>query len=380
MKVILVDDERLALMKLEKMLLELGDCEVIGTFRSAEQAMEQIGSLQPDVVFLDIHMPGMNGLQAIEAMRAIVPEMEIVLATAHEEYALKAFGLDVLDYVMKPIGRERLRHTVQKLQKRITSRPAAEPPQTSAQVHCLGSLRIQGPNGQPQVLSWRTAKIKELFSYLLHQRNKRVSMDSLMELLWPELDEEKGRMNLHTCIYQLRRILKETIGEPYVTIRYSSSGYIMDTKQVWIDAVEWERRLHRLPPMSEHQLMSHHKQFDLYDGVYFGEERYSWAEIERQRLHVLWSQHAERLAQFYCEQGMETEAISVYYRMQQLDPLLEQSYIGLMNLYAGMKDMDAFEAQYNLAVKVIREEAGAAPGPEITACYRRWKYADSAIS
>lgn len=381
MKVIVVDDERLALMKLTKMLQDEEDCEVIGCFLSAEHAIEQIGLLEPDVVFLDIHMPGLNGLQAIEHMRAIVPDTEVVLVTGHEEYALKAFGLDVLDYVLKPVGKERLRSTVQRLRRRIASRPEAWPrQQEEAFINCLGALQLQKLDGQPAALRWRTAKIKELFAYMLHRRNNRVSMDSLLELLWPELDEQKGRMNLHTGIYQLRRILKEFVDEPFISIRYANSGYVLETKRVRIDAEEWERQLRDLPPVSSKQLANYQKQFDQYRGAYFGEDRYSWAELERQRLKTLWAQHAERLGQFYGEHGMDTEAISVYYRMQQLEPLLEHSYIGLMNVYARLKDMDSVDAQFNLAVRVMKEEAGAGPGPEITACYRRVKHMDTAIS
>ncbi|MDF2718715.1 MAG: DNA-binding response regulator [Paenibacillus sp.] len=293
MKVIVVDDERLALMKLTKMLQNVEDCEVIGCFQSAEQAIEQIGLLEPDVVFLDIHMPGLNGLQAIERMRAIVPDTEIVLVTGHEEYALKAFGLDVLDYVLKPVGGERLRNTIQRLRRRIVSRPETWPQQQEAAfINCLGTLQLQKPDGQPAALRWRTAKIKELFAYMLHRRNNRVSMDSLLELLWPELEEQKGRMNLHTGIYQLRRILKGFVDEPFISIRYANSGYILETKQVRIDAEEWDRQLRALPPVSSKQIASHQQLFDQYRGAYFGEDRYSWAELERQRLKALWVQHS----------------------------------------------------------------------------------------
>lgn len=382
MNIILVDDERLALAKLENMLKAIGGCDVIGTFRSAEQALEQIGGLQPDVVFLDIHMPGMNGLQAIEKLREVVPDTEIVLITAHGEYALKAFGLDVLDYVVKPVGSERLAHTVQRLRKRITARPAAsQPPEAeAAQLHCLGMLRMRKADGQLSAPSWRSAKIKELFAYLFHQRFKRVSISALLELLWPELDEQRGRMNLHTGIYQLRRVIKDAVGESCIAIRYSNSGYMMETSGLMIDALEWEQRLERLPPASMEHIGAHRQLFESYGGAYFGEDRYAWAETERGRLHTLWAQHAERLAGLYDGHGLTSEAISVYSRMQQLDPVLERSYIGMMNLYARLNDRNAFEAQYSRAVQVLREEAGASPGPELAACYQRWKHADPALS
>lgn len=383
MRVILVDDERLALASLNSMLQNIDNCAVIGMFRNAEEAIARLGELRPDVVFLDIHMPGMNGLEAIESIRAIVPDIEIVLVTAHAEYALNAFGLDVLDYVLKPLSRERLHNTVQRLKRRLSPEQPAlfgGDPDCCARVHCLGMLRLQRPFNEPIVLNWRTAKIKELFSYLLHRRFKRVSMDILLELLWPELDEQRGRMNLHTGIYQLRRILKQNLGEPFLTIRYSNSGYILEGKQLRIDAAEWEQELRTLPPLSQHTASVHRKAFDRYEGPYFGDERYSWAEQERLRLHALWAEQADLLAQFYMETGKESEAISVYYRIQQLDPLLPLSYTGLMALYARSKDAHAFEAQYAGAVKTYSEEAGGAPPPYVTDCYQLWRKAEFANS
>lgn len=368
MKVILVDDERLALLRLEKMLEEIGDCEVAGTFLNPIQALEHIGTLQPEVVFLDIHMPGMHGLEAIEHIRDIVPDAEIVLVSAHEEYALKAFGLDVLDYVLKPINKSRLTSTIQRLRKRLSSKPEPSA-QQEAIFCCMGMMQMWKPDGMPETIKWRTSKNQELFAYLLHQRNKRVSMDTLLELLWPELDEQKGKINMHTSIYQLRRIIKDSFNHTSVSIRYLNSGYLLETGQLLIDCVEWEQQLRQLPQLSLTQVVLHQQLFNQYRGDYFGEENYSWAESERSRIRTLWEQHAQQLGQFYSEHEMYSEAISVYYRMQQIDPLLETSYIALMNLFARLNDAESVNVQYNLAVNTMHEAAGTSPGPNIIACY-----------
>ncbi|TDG00196.1 response regulator [Paenibacillus piri] len=377
MRVVLVDDERLALVQLKKLLGELEGCEVVGAFMNAEEAVKQIHTLRPDVMFLDIHMPEMNGIQATERIRAIAPETEIVFVTAHHEYALKAFGLEALDYILKPLTRERLNQTVQRLRRRISSNPGRTKKET-LRILCMGMLQFQKPDEEPERLKWRTAKIKELFAYLLHHRQRMVSRDALLELLWPELDEQKGSANLHTSIHRIRAIVKESLGERYISIGYSHFGYIMETRELTIDVTEWEEQLRQLPRISSESAARHQEVLDRYRGSYFEDDNYSWAELERQRLKALWMQHASQLGQYYCALGMETEALAVYHRMQRLDPLLEDSCLALMRIYAGRKDAESVELQFHYLAEKLQQEAGAVPGPEITEWYRRWKQAEKA--
>ncbi|TBL81547.1 response regulator [Paenibacillus thalictri] len=372
MRIVLVDDERLALIKLEKQLLELDDCEVIGRFMNAEEAVSQIAIQRPDVVFIDIHMPEMNGLQATERIRMCSPLTEIVFVTAHNEYALKAFGLEALDYVMKPVSRERLNKTIDRLQRRLGSTPKPKPP-AHMLIRCMGMLHIQKHNGERERLKWRTAKIKELFAYLFHYRQRMVSKESLLELLWPDLDEQKGSANLHTSIHRIRSMFKEANLEGIITINYSSYGYIMETHQVRIDTVEWEEQLRQLPRVSFEHVSEHQKVLDLYEGAYYEEENYVWAEVERQRLKALWMQHARQLGRFYYEHGMDSEALAVYHRIQKLDPLEEDNALALMNIYARMKDTESVETQYQYLVNILQQEAGVSPGPEIANWYMQWK-------
>ncbi len=102
--VIIVDDERLARVELEHMLQKY-DLQVLDRCSTAEQALQSIRFHKPDVVFLDINMPGQTGLEMAEE----IPEtVQIVFVTAYDEYALKAFDVHALDYLVKPVERHRL--------------------------------------------------------------------------------------------------------------------------------------------------------------------------------------------------------------------------------------------------------------------------------
>ncbi len=112
MKAIIVDDERLARQELKTMLAEYKDIEVIAECANAAEAKEKINTLKPDVVFLDIQMPGKNGLELAQELH---PLPELIFITAHDEYALRAFEVNALDYLLKPIQPQRLAETIQKL-------------------------------------------------------------------------------------------------------------------------------------------------------------------------------------------------------------------------------------------------------------------------
>lgn len=111
----LVDDEPYALRMLEQRLGEIGGVEVVGSSSDPARAYEDIVRLKPHAVFLDIEMPGVYGMRMATRIGEDLPGTSIVFVTAHSEYALAAFELEAVDYVLKPLDRERLRLTVQRL-------------------------------------------------------------------------------------------------------------------------------------------------------------------------------------------------------------------------------------------------------------------------
>jgi len=117
MRALVIDDERLARKELIKLLNEHSEIEVIGEAMNADEAMDLIEKLNPDLLFLDIQMPGKSGFELLE-MLDTVPM--VIFTTAFDQYALKAFEVSALDYLLKPIQPERLNETITKLIKAET--------------------------------------------------------------------------------------------------------------------------------------------------------------------------------------------------------------------------------------------------------------------
>lgn len=112
MKAVIVDDERLARKELRKLLEEYPDIEIIGECSNGMEAITLINDKKPDLVFMDIEMPELNGFQVIEK---IDKTPAIVFVTAYNDYALKAFEVNALDYIVKPVDPARLKETIAKL-------------------------------------------------------------------------------------------------------------------------------------------------------------------------------------------------------------------------------------------------------------------------
>lgn len=117
LKALIVDDEYPARMELRYRLAKYPDVEIIGEATSAREAMRLIEALEYDVVFLDVQMPGMNGIEVASQLRARETSPKVVFVTAHENYAVPAFAMRAVDYLLKPIDEERLDETIQRLRE-----------------------------------------------------------------------------------------------------------------------------------------------------------------------------------------------------------------------------------------------------------------------
>jgi len=127
---ILVDDEKLASEELAYQLKEFSDIEILATASNGLEAVKLIQSMEPDLVFLDVQMPGLDGMGVIRKLREMdIPLPYFVMATAYDQYAVEAFRWEALDYVLKPVDKERLTVAVERARKAVSDRAKAEQPE-----------------------------------------------------------------------------------------------------------------------------------------------------------------------------------------------------------------------------------------------------------
>ena len=124
MTAILVDDEELARYELRRLLRKHPEVEIVGEAEDAEQALRMIAELRPDLLFLDIQMPGRNGFELLESIEGNLPE--VIFTTAYDQHAIRAFEVNALDYLLKPIAPERLASAISRLAGVPRAKPLAQ--------------------------------------------------------------------------------------------------------------------------------------------------------------------------------------------------------------------------------------------------------------
>lgn len=114
LRTLIVDDEPLAVERMQVLCAEIPQLTVIGTANDGESALRLANRLAPDLLLLDMTMPGMDGLQVAAAAREQVPQPAVIFVTAHENFAVEAFDLEAIDYVLKPVAADRLERAIER--------------------------------------------------------------------------------------------------------------------------------------------------------------------------------------------------------------------------------------------------------------------------
>lgn len=172
-KTIIVDDEPPALTKLTYLLKEYSEFELVGAFDNADDVVNSIQDLTPQVAFLDIAMPGRNGMELASILQnQLSNNVKIIFVTAFDQYAVSAFDIEATDYLLKPVSKERFQKSISRLKNNLktavnSTDSSAEHSFSTPMVHSFGKLEITGiPDLKPE---WRTAKVRELFALFLQK-------------------------------------------------------------------------------------------------------------------------------------------------------------------------------------------------------------------
>jgi two-component system response regulator AlgR len=149
MRILIVDDEKLARDRLRELLNDIGGYNVVGEAMNGNEAIEKTGELNPDLLLMDIRMPGMDGLEAAMHLMGMENPPSVIFTTAYDQHALDAFEVNAVDYLLKPIRKDRLANALVKA-KKLTARQMREiaesrdepKARTHISVHMRGNIRL----------------------------------------------------------------------------------------------------------------------------------------------------------------------------------------------------------------------------------------------
>jgi two-component system LytT family response regulator len=151
LRTIIVDDEPLALDLLRNLLNRIGGVKIVAECRNGREAIAAVEAHEPDLIFLDIHMPGLNGFDVVKALQPETMPL-IVFATAYDQFALDAFDVHAVDYVLKPLEIERLQQTIERARQRYSASMLGNENGKASVIGAIDSIEQNGGDpGAPDI-------------------------------------------------------------------------------------------------------------------------------------------------------------------------------------------------------------------------------------
>jgi two-component system LytT family response regulator len=368
MKVIIIDDEKAMHLIMRKFLEKIPDIQIIGSFQDTESASLFLNNQPADLAFVDISMPNESGMQFAKRMAATCKNLHIVFVTSHKEYAIDAFELFALDYIVKPISLERLEKTVRRA---LAIHPLSEGTKEDQNtnrifIYCMGGLEVRSEQGGG--VKWISRKSAELFGYLLFNRGRMVSRTRLMEDIFGGMPPKNAETYLNTTIYQLRKSL-----EPHglkSLVKSNTDSYGMDIADVYIDFVEFEDKLKSFDVIDASNLDEAIAIEELFVGDLFGERAFLWALNDIERFARIYAVFIKKLAMALLnDHDGDSVAVRLLHKLLARNELDEEVTTLLLNAYAAQMDRGSLIRQYRQYVKILRKELGMGPSQKLVVLY-----------
>lgn len=230
MKVLITDDEKMMRSGMEKEVKKVIPDAEIFLAESGKQALEIFAEHDIPLVFLDVEMPGMNGLEAAKRLKDIRSDVNIIMTTAYPNYAVDAYKLHIGGYLMKPVDAEDIREELEHLTHPIE----ADTDPDKLTLSCFGEFKVEY-GGEPMRFS-RT-KAKEILAYLTAKNGASASKNELCDVLWEDEERDSKKSYIRVLVLELKKSLKE-IGMEEVLI-HNRNEYSLRTDMVNCDYYEF---------------------------------------------------------------------------------------------------------------------------------------------
>lgn len=365
-KAILVDDEKLSLDLLTKQLQAFPEIEIVKAYSQPTNILEDIKQEKIDVAFLDIELTEGNGLDLAETILTIDASIYIVFVTAHAQHAVKAFEINSIDYLLKPVMHKRLKTTVDRLIEKIKKSRNYETPKDKIPLYiqCFGEFNVF-LNNEP--LQFKTAKVKELFALLFTYMDTYVNRDYLIENLWPNQDSKKAKINLHTCLTYLRKMLN-SLGYTNC-IKFANQSYILSIPDIHSDLKIFNEAIYSFIKNDRKSISSAEEAISQYIGSYMQWNYYEWAnDIAQEKLNMTMYLLESIIEYYYIS---NTDKALFYLDLQRkLNPYIDKNIQQTMNLFIKKGNRSEAINLFKNYKALLSAELNIEPDPSLIKLYQ----------
>jgi len=334
--------------------------KIVGKFTSVNEIITEMECISFDAIFVNIEMGDMQDVLDVENFTMQFPAAEIIFATAYPQYALKAFEMNAVDYLLKPVKLERLQKSIQRLEQRLHLKNFVN---KSLRVKVMGHFHLA--NTYHKEVKWRTRKVKELFLYLLQHRNNPCTRMKILEDLWEELPEEKATALMHTTVYELRKCLK-AIGVE-TPISFINEKYVLNV-EVHSD-LDVLLKAFSMSPVNASMV---ELVLELYTGDYLEEESYGWALHEQKKIKEMFLHYLQQFLDTVTVNGKHDYMVErCFDKMLQLDPYNEQVVCSLLDYFGNGRKKEKMVRLYDDFKRAWMDDLGLEIPKEVVDIYKK---------
>lgn len=357
-RAILADDERPALDEL-RYLLRNYPVEILAEIQDGCELPELIRRLRPDALFLDIDMPGENGLALALKIQEQEPTLRIVFVTAYSDYALEAFKAYPVDYILKPVDERRFAKTMEHLLRLTGETQADDDACAKPQIRCFGKFEAFTVADGRRDMKFATRQAKEMFAYLISRFDREVSRDELLDTIFGGGADKRTVNLLHVTAYRLRHAMEEArIGRESVTL---GGSYLLRVAEGVCDYADFMRFCDRNPYIDGGNIARAEAAAVLYRGGFLEEEDYLWAEEPRAEAERRFVTLLLGAADFRRGQGNFELCEKALVMLLQVDGLSEEGNKSLLELYIAADNHPKFIEHYERYRALLHDELQTEP-------------------
>jgi two-component system, LytTR family, response regulator len=354
MRAVLIDNEKLELDEVAYALEDEG-IAVIGAFTDSTEGYDFIIKEKPDVVFLDIDMPKVNGIQLALKLQDVMPDINIIFVSAYPQFALEAYKAYPLDFLLKPVYKERLEKALAQLNKTIIKNRAIETETIEYKISCFGRIKFLKNNKE---IEFQTRMAKEMLAYLISNFDTAIYKDELLSALFND-SNEKNINNMRVSLFRLRKTIEDSgVPRNVLSIR---SNLALDIKEGVCDYIDFCRFISCSSVINDGNIARAQNFVDLYNGKLFDDIDAVWADEKREWLSVEAESLIGKAALYYLSKKAYSEAEQSLLKLVDINCFSEQGYELLLDLYILTGNDNKYIYYYRKYDRVAERELAYAP-------------------
>lgn len=353
-KAVIVDNTYETAEKMKSLVLQ-NHIHVIAIFTESSSAFEFIIDHKPDIVFLNINMPEIDGISLAIMIKERLSETDVVFVSEDNKYALEAYTASPLDFLVKPVDQKRFLLTMKWIDKKFEIKKDANKPYFY--IRCFGNLKFYKGD---EIVSFPTQKTRDILAYIMSNVDTPIYRDELIYALFGEdSEEEKNINNLRVSLFRLRKTFEDA------GLRKSDffikSNFSLNIKPGLCDLVDFSRFIDKNKIINESNINQATKVLERFNGELFTGIDTIWVSEKRESVIIEAEELFNKISLFYISNGNHVKAEEHLLKLIGINSFSEQGYLLLLDLYILTKNRQKYCFYFRQYERIMREELHSLP-------------------